>query len=114
MHGRHLFLGTSNCFVDLDCGIDFLKSGKVRVDCAITFAKMNDEKEAFRRSYNPVRFMTVASNGMLKLGSVASMGLPKYLLIFRFMENAWKSDSYVQPRRYLMVARLSEIALAFF
>jgi len=38
----------------------------------------------------------------------------RYVLIFRFMENAWKSDSYVQPRRYLMVARLSEIALAIF
>ena len=65
MHGRHLFLGTSNCFVDLDCGIDFLKSGKVRVDCAITLAKMNDEKEAFRRSYNPVRFKTIASTGIV-------------------------------------------------
>ena len=30
-----------------------------------TLAKMNDEKEAFRRSYNPVRFKIIASTGIV-------------------------------------------------
>ena len=61
MHGRYIFLGTSNTFIDLGCGVDFLRKGKVRVDCSITFDRMNESKRKFRSGYHPTHYKTFSA-----------------------------------------------------